>query len=409
MNKPLHVCRSDSVSVPIYRETRPNGSFRYRVAWQEAGRRHRRGFADEAAAKRFAAQHAQALASLGSAAITLSGDDAATYAALQRKAELFGVSLARAVGEWLEATEIVGTAGSLVEATRHWTSTVRVKVAKPVADAVAEFLAAKRESKRSARHVDDLAGRLGKFAEAFRCPLSAVTSDAVRAWLSHLGPISARSSNNYLQAISSLARYGQRQGWLPAGSHPLLDLERYSVTPSEIRILTPAEFSRVRAACRPEMLPFILLAGLCGIRHAELLRMTWGQVHITDSDPTMPHGWVEVRADQSKNAARLGRRARRLIPLCAGLAKALSPLRRDSAKPVCPFVKADNQITKLARKAGVAWSENVLRHSFGSYRLALTGDEGKVALEMGNSPAMIFAHYRSVVSAKAAAEWFACE
>ena len=53
------------------------------------------------------------------------------------------------------------------------------------------------------------------------------------------------------------------------------------------------------------------------------------------------------------------------------------------------------------------WKHNALRHSFISYRVAETGDVPKVALEAGNSPAMIFAHYRELVTADDALQWFA--
>ena len=54
----------------------------------------------------------------------------------------------------------------------------------------------------------------------------------------------------------------------------------------------------------------------------------------------------------------------------------------------------------------MAWKANALRHSFISYRVALTKDIAAVALEAGNSPKMIFAHYRELCTEAEAAEWF---
>jgi hypothetical protein len=53
-----------------------------------------------------------------------------------------------------------------------------------------------------------------------------------------------------------------------------------------------------------------------------------------------------------------------------------------------------------------AWKHNALRHSFISYRVAETQDVAKVSLEAGNSPQMIFQHYRELVTEKSAKEWF---
>jgi hypothetical protein len=48
-----------------------------------------------------------------------------------------------------------------------------------------------------------------------------------------------------------------------------------------------------------------------------------------------------------------------------------------------------------------------LRHSFISYRLAEIQDAAQVALEAGNSPNMVFKHYREIVKPDVAKAWFA--
>jgi hypothetical protein len=53
------------------------------------------------------------------------------------------------------------------------------------------------------------------------------------------------------------------------------------------------------------------------------------------------------------------------------------------------------------------WPRNALRHSYISYRLAIVKDAAKVALEAGNSPDIIFKHYRELVTEQDAKAWFA--
>ena len=53
-----------------------------------------------------------------------------------------------------------------------------------------------------------------------------------------------------------------------------------------------------------------------------------------------------------------------------------------------------------------AWKHNALRHSFISYRVADIQNVAQVALEAGNSPQMIFKHYRELVRPEAAKAWF---
>lgn len=52
------------------------------------------------------------------------------------------------------------------------------------------------------------------------------------------------------------------------------------------------------------------------------------------------------------------------------------------------------------------WKKNALRHSFISYRLAEIQAAAQVALEAGNSPQIIFQHYRELVRPKDAKSWF---
>jgi hypothetical protein len=62
---------------------------------------------------------------------------------------------------------------------------------------------------------------------------------------------------------------------------------------------------------------------------------------------------------------------------------------------------------KWAEAAGIKWKSDALRHSYASYKLALTHDMAALALEMGNSPAMIFRHYLDLKHEEEAQAWFA--
>ena len=65
-----------------------------------------------------------------------------------------------------------------------------------------------------------------------------------------------------------------------------------------------------------------------------------------------------------------------------------------------------NRISAGRRSMASDWPNNGLRHSYASYRLAQCQDAAKVALEMGNTPTMIFRHYRELVMPQDAAAWW---
>ena len=67
---------------------------------------------------------------------------------------------------------------------------------------------------------------------------------------------------------------------------------------------------------------------------------------------------------------------------------------------------SQTRVHQILRDTGVANKPNALRHSYISYRLAVVHDTPRVALEAGNSPAMIFKHYRELVTEEEAKKWF---
>ena len=69
----------------------------------------------------------------------------------------------------------------------------------------------------------------------------------------------------------------------------------------------------------------------------------------------------------------------------------------------------DKKLKEKDAPAVFAWKRNALRHSYISYRVADTKNVAQVALEAGNSPQMIFQHYRELVQPKEAKAWFAIE
>ena len=128
------------------------------------------------------------------------------------------------------------------------------------------------------------------------------------------------------------------------------------------------------------------------MRAAELLKLDWSEVDFAS-------GHIEITAAKSKTAKR------RLVPISPNLAEWIRPL-AAIAGPVAP-ARLRKRFDAVKARAGFAeWPQNAMRHSFGSYRLAQSHDAARVALEMGNSPQMVFAHYRELAKPKDAAKYW---
>ena len=139
------------------------------------------------------------------------------------------------------------------------------------------------------------------------------------------------------------------------------------------------------------LIPILAIGAFAGIRMAELNRLDWSAFDLE-------RGMIELRAGQAKTASR------RIIPISDNLRAWIEPLPRNGK--VVPVKELHREVTALARSLKMAWPRNVLRHSFISYRIAKIKSADQVALEAGNSPSIIFKHYRELTTEEQADKWF---
>ena len=198
------------------------------------------------------------------------------------------------------------------------------------------------------------------------------------------------------QAVVTLFNFARRRGYLPKGeTTEAADVETVRDHDSEIAILTPAQLTKLLRKSKPEYPLYFALAAFTGIRSAELLRLEWSEINFEQ-------GHIEVKARKARIATR------RLVPIQPNLAKWLEPYRESKGKIFNSRRTIDSAI-KFARRLGIPWKANCLRHSYATYRLSIVPDAGRIALEMGNSPAKLFTNYRELDRHNHAPEWFAIE
>jgi len=121
--------------------------------------------------------------------------------------------------------------------------------------------------------------------------------------------------------------------------------------------------------------------------------------------------WEDIRFDARTlivDASNAKTASRRTVPICEGAARFLVPYRGFEGLIWGKTTDHWNKrFSRLHEQAGVLKQANGLRHSYISYRLTLTGDVNRTALEAGNSPAIIHRHYHALVDdPRLAEEWF---
>jgi integrase len=263
----------------------------------------------------------------------------------------------------------------------------------PVATLVNKFWLAKAGRKCSDRYLRQLHVSLTSFAQGrMRIDASEVSVEDVEAWL-NANRWAPRTRLGYLRDVRTLYNWGLKRNLVsrnPANAveAPMqVDKEPAIHTPEQVR--TVLEFARSYDlnVCRA-----VAIAYFTGMRTSEVEQLEEDEIRLD-------RGVVEVKAAKAKC------RRRRPVAIQANLKAWLA------LGGTLPLHNLSNTWRRfraaLKREKGIEWAANVMRHSFVSYHLEFFGNAGKTALEAGHSEQMLFAHYRAVVTAASARQYWA--
>ncbi len=388
-----------SCTVKIYCDPKPQGTY-YRVVYYLGGKRHRIHCRDLDTATEEASKKAKLLSQGEVDVLQLTGRDRLIYGTALEAVKKSGVRLDAAALEYSEARDLLNGV-PLVDAARFYARHhARGLKQKEIAEAVAEMIAEKNSAGLSARYLEDLRYRLGTFAARFHCNLASLTADDVREFVADLRKgtsamkQSVRSHNNFVGALKTFFAFAQDRSWLAKETDLLASTKRRKEKATPVEIFTPAEMRSLLAEATPEMAVCLALGGFAGLRSEEILRLEW-------ADLERSPGFVVVGADKAKTATR------RLVPISDNLSRWLAVVPQGKGR-IWKDTKAMFFKMRLAvaSEARVKWKQNALRHSWISYRLAEIQNVNQIALEAGNSPQMIFRHYRELATPAQAKSWF---
>ncbi len=440
-----------SATVRIYQT--PHGDENYfTISYWTDGKRHRQVFPTFKQAKKAATTKAEELDRGHHGAVKLTNADSAAYARAIDLLEPSGVALEFAASEYAAAIKRLGKV-SLTQAVDFYLKRNPVdRVSKMVPEVAAELIASKEADRLSERYIKQLTYDMKRFTGRFCNCIGDVLGTEVDAWLREL-KVGPRTRNNLRASIQVLFNYGIARKYLPKDHDEIDAVPLAKDKGGAIEIFTPKELAELLAVASAEQLPFMAISAFAGVRHAEIQRLDWANVN-------QAAGIIEIKAGAAKTASR------RVIPILPNLAAWLKPYWKE-AGPVCSFTNMVDQFRDMTRAVNQArraawakangvndesleqaderaakrrkeenkkkkgrrargtvlplgaetaaeegwvpfgWKHNALRHSFISYRVAETQDVAKVSLEAGNSPQMIFKHYRELVQPKEAKAWFA--
>jgi integrase len=393
--KPIEI-EVGNVTVTIYRRKRRTTSGKTRIVYEVAdklpnGKRRFKGFSDETAAKLEAERIARQLATGNALAATMTNAEATAYGRAVQRLRPVGIDIDVAAAKYAEAFSILGADLILDAAKFYQRHRADLIAKKTVAEVAAELIVQRKNRGKSDRYTSDLTTRLKRFSDSYAVDISTVTGPEIQQWLNKLGG-SEQTVKNYRTVLFTLFKFAAQNGYIIKGSNPVAETETISAPGGAIEIYSPGDIAALLKAASFEFLPFLALGAFAGLRAAEIQRLDWQDIR---------DGFVHVAAEKAKT------RSRRIVPILPALSAWLKPYADKTGNVwklgpnVLRRVRAE-----AAEKAKTPWKDNALRHSFISYRLAETQDAAKVALEAGNSPGVVFRHYREIVKPIEATAWF---
>jgi integrase len=266
-----------------------------------------------------------------------------------------------------------------------------------------EFLRTRTAMGVRARTLTQYESYLRTIGERFgKQSMNEIRRGEIEDWLSE-SDWSSRTRNNYVSTFSTLFLFARDRDYCsenPAGKVPRAILD--DAVPGVLTVKEAADLLRITRTEDPQMLAYVCIGLFAGLRRSELCALEWPEIDLEART-------IEVKGVKAKT------RQRRIVSVPDALIAWLQfapktgrpvPSRNED---VCGerlknlYSETRDEKNELLRESIVAtWPHNALRHSFGSYHYAKYRDENRTAAEMGNSPAVVFRHYRALVRSDAA-------
>ncbi len=291
------------------------------------------------------------------------------------------------------ALELGAGAVTLTEAMRYYMAHHTAAHSTLTVEAAAEeFLAEKQSLDLRPRAYASIRIHTQRFTRDYpETILSGIGAGDLVNWLNNMG-VGATTRNNYRRSLRDFFGWAQRRGYIAAD--PTLGVPSARMDEKLPSVLSIDQTEALLRACvehAPQLVAYHALGLFAGLRPAELERLEW---------PAVLSEQIHVGPGVAKT------RQQRWVTKSANLINWLETCPQE--QPLAPRNLQDNLKWIRRKVAGIdPWPEDVMRHSFATYHLALHRDAGLTAHELGHqSPAMLYRHYRNAADFDTATRFF---
>lgn len=284
-----------------------------------------------------------------------------------------------------------------------------------VEEAAKRFRAEKKSANRRARYLKDLEQELGYLTAKHGKKLTHEVQKEDLVEVIGAGDRGAERQNNIRKDYRTFFNWCVANGYTqsnPAELVPVKTVERGEIV--TLPLDKVRELMGVAAAYKGgKLVPYVALATFCAIRPDELARLSWDQIDLKERQVTI------TASAAKKRGRRVVDMPENCIAWLSPHAKKKAPIKGKNWRKDFDWIKArvgyGNPERMPQGRGGKdkkkwahlkPWPQDVLRHTGISCHYRRHEDEGKTASWAGNSPDMIHAHYRALMSAKDAKAFF---
>jgi integrase len=222
--------------------------------------------------------------------------------------------------------------------------------------------------------------------------------------------VEARYFNNRVATWCNFFNRCREWGFWPKGEkHPAEGIAKRKEPRRSVPIWTPGEAHALLELAQAELrrqVPYLIIGCWLGLRPTEITRLRWehfdwGRAYL-DLDLTV------ARKLQEERFVPINHKARVLLEAWLREEGLWEAAVVGKLKGKCCLIHDREMISGLARKRGIieAWPQDVMRHSYISYRIALGDSKHQIAEAAGNSEGIIRRRYRRPLMREDGERWF---
>ena len=270
---------------------------------------------------------------------------------------------------------------------------------KSVQDAYEHYLAEKERVGLSKNTTREIKTVMKPFVKAFSYNLTSSIQEVDLAKFIQKGKVAPQTQNNRQKVYHKFFNFCLKQDWV--SENPLRRYDKIKIVHDTVQIFTPMEAKTVIETAAHEnheiLLPYITLMMFCGLRNSEASKLPWDKIRF-DGDTVNIHIDAKVAKTASRRSITAQRNAAQLLKYC-----------KDNSL-TNPYPKNfRKRFDKLKAATGLDWRPNILRHTFGTYRYALSENAEATSKEMGNSPTILKKYYDGLATKREAEKFFELE